>query len=196
MRPRAIYTRSLDVLAMAKELYPETPTKTGFMLGVGEERDEVKELLTDLRAHDVEIVTIGQYLRPSLKHHPLGASDAGRVRGAQGVRPVAGIRSRRERPAGAQLVSRPRTGGGGERGVSTDTLEYLWLGRVPYGDAWVLQRSLAQARARGEIGDVVLLLEHPPVYTMGRQGSTAHVPTGPSTWLARRGVRDVDRGGW
>ena len=41
------------------------------MVGLGEEMDEVKTLLTDLRAHDVEIVTIGQYLRPSLKHHPL-----------------------------------------------------------------------------------------------------------------------------
>ncbi len=80
--------------------------------------------------------------------------------------------------------------------MTTGTLEYLWLGRVPYGDAWVLQRSLAGARARGEIGDVVLLLEHPPVYTMGRNGSAAHVPSGVEH-LRALGAEyvDVDRGG-
>jgi lipoyl(octanoyl) transferase len=80
--------------------------------------------------------------------------------------------------------------------VSADTLEYLWLGRVPYDDAWVLQRHVAAARARGDIGDVVLLLEHPPVYTMGRNGSAAHVPSGPEH-LRSLGAQyvEVDRGG-
>ena len=50
---------------------PRSRTKSGLMLGLGESLDEVRELLTMMRAHDVEIVTIGQYLRPSLKHHPL-----------------------------------------------------------------------------------------------------------------------------
>ena len=60
----------------------------------------------------------------------------------------------------------------------------------------MLQRSLAGARARGEIGDVVLLLEHPPVYTMGRNGSAAHVPSGVEH-LRALGAEyvDVDRGG-
>jgi lipoyl(octanoyl) transferase len=77
-----------------------------------------------------------------------------------------------------------------------DSLEHLWLGRIPYRDAWALQRHLAEARARGEIGDVVVLLEHPPVYTMGRTGSPEHVPTGVQH-LRSLGAEylDVDRGG-
>jgi lipoic acid synthetase len=71
VRPQAIYQRSLDVLAWAKEMRPEMPTKSGFMLGLGEERDEIIKLLEDLRAHKVDIVTIGQYLRPSFDHLPI-----------------------------------------------------------------------------------------------------------------------------
>jgi lipoic acid synthetase len=71
VRPQAIYERSLDVLAWAKEMRPAAPTKSGFMLGLGEERDEVIQLLRDLRAHQVDIVTIGQYLRPSFDHLPI-----------------------------------------------------------------------------------------------------------------------------
>jgi lipoyl(octanoyl) transferase len=76
------------------------------------------------------------------------------------------------------------------------SLEHTWLGRVPYRDAWVLQRQLAAARARGEIGDVLLLLEHPPVYTMGRTGSADHVPSGVDH-LVSLGAEyvEVDRGG-
>ena len=75
-------------------------------------------------------------------------------------------------------------------------LEHLWLGRVPYAAAWDLQRLLAAARARGEVGDVVLLLEHPPVYTMGRTGSPEHVPSGPEALRALGAdYLDVDRGG-
>jgi lipoic acid synthetase len=71
VRPQAVYERSLDVLAWAKEMYPEKPTKTGFMLGLGETHDEIVELLRDIRAHKVDIVTIGQYLRPSPQHLPI-----------------------------------------------------------------------------------------------------------------------------
>jgi lipoyl(octanoyl) transferase len=76
------------------------------------------------------------------------------------------------------------------------TLEYLWLGRVPYRDAWTLQRHLAAARARGEIDDLVLLVEHAPVYTMGRNGSREHVPSG-ADHLVALGAEyvEVDRGG-
>jgi lipoyl(octanoyl) transferase len=76
------------------------------------------------------------------------------------------------------------------------TLEYLWLGRVPYRDAWALQRRLAAARAGGEIDDLVLLVEHPPVYTMGRTGSASHVPRGADHLVALGAdYLEVDRGG-
>lgn len=71
VRPQAVYERSLETLAAAKEMRPEMPVKSGFMLGLGEEREEVIQLLRDLRAHKVDIVTIGQYLRPSFDHLPI-----------------------------------------------------------------------------------------------------------------------------
>lgn len=71
VRPQAVYERSLQVLAWAKECNPEKPTKTGFMLGLGETHDEIVELLRDIRARNVDIVTIGQYLRPTLDHLPI-----------------------------------------------------------------------------------------------------------------------------
>jgi lipoyl synthase len=71
VRPQAIYERSLAALALIKSLNPQIPTKSGFMLGLGEEHDEVVQLLRDLRDHQVDIVTIGQYLRPSFQHLPI-----------------------------------------------------------------------------------------------------------------------------
>jgi lipoic acid synthetase len=71
VRPKAGYRQSLELLQEAKRLEPRSRTKSGLMVGLGEEMHEVKKLLRDLRAHDVEIVTIGQYLRPSIKHHPV-----------------------------------------------------------------------------------------------------------------------------
>jgi lipoic acid synthetase len=71
VRPKSGYRRSLSVLRAAKEMAPRSRTKSGLMVGLGEDLDEVHRLLRDLREHQVEIVTIGQYLRPSLKHHPL-----------------------------------------------------------------------------------------------------------------------------
>ena len=71
VRFQARYERSLELLRRASEWRPRIPTKTGFMLGLGEERDEVSELLRDLRAVDVDLLTVGQYLRPSAKHLPV-----------------------------------------------------------------------------------------------------------------------------
>lgn len=71
VRAKARYDRSLWVLRRAKELDPAMLTKSGLMLGVGEEREEVVQTLRDLRTIGVDIVTIGQYLRPSLRHLPV-----------------------------------------------------------------------------------------------------------------------------
>ena len=71
VRLGARYMRSLDMLAYAKKLRPEVPTKSGLMLGLGETLDEVLQVMRDLRAHNVDIVTLGQYLRPSPKHLPI-----------------------------------------------------------------------------------------------------------------------------
>ena len=71
VRPQAKYRRSLEVLRYAKELNPEGLTKSGFMLGLGEVEEEIKATMRDLREHDVDILTIGQYLRPTENHLPM-----------------------------------------------------------------------------------------------------------------------------
>lgn len=71
VRPQAVYGRSLELLRRAKELAPETLTKSGFMVGLGETRAELEQTLCDLRDHGCDIVTIGQYLRPGRQHLPV-----------------------------------------------------------------------------------------------------------------------------
>ena len=71
VRLGARYERSLDILAYAKQLRPDIPTKSGIMLGLGETLEEVHQVMRDLRAHKVDILTVGQYLRPSPKHLPV-----------------------------------------------------------------------------------------------------------------------------
>lgn len=68
VRPMANYQQSLNVLKQAKGIDPEILTKSGFMVGLGESREEVLELMRDLRQANVNILTIGQYLMPSRKH--------------------------------------------------------------------------------------------------------------------------------
>jgi len=71
IRSGARYDRSLKLLALAKKQNPKLLTKSGLMLGLGEEDHEVEEALHDLRAHNVDQLTVGQYLRPSAWHHPV-----------------------------------------------------------------------------------------------------------------------------
>ena len=71
VRPQAKYERTLGVLKTVKELDPTIHTKSGIMLGLGETRDEVIKTLEDLRSIGVDAVTIGQYLRPTMKHLPV-----------------------------------------------------------------------------------------------------------------------------
>ena len=73
VRPRARYAQSLTVLETVAREHPELTVKSGFMVGLGETAVEIYALMDDLKAHGVDIVTIGQYLRPSLKHVPVVA---------------------------------------------------------------------------------------------------------------------------
>jgi lipoic acid synthetase len=67
-RPGGRYPRVMDIFRTAKELAPDIPTKTGIILGMGETLEEVENVMRDLRAVDVDILTLGQYLRPSDSH--------------------------------------------------------------------------------------------------------------------------------
>ena len=66
--PRAGYQQTLDVLAYAKTYRPEVITKTSLMLGLGESEAELQQCMDDLRGHNVDVLTLGQYLQPT-KHH-------------------------------------------------------------------------------------------------------------------------------
>jgi lipoic acid synthetase len=71
VRPGSDYAWSLTLLKRFKGLHPEVPTKSGLMLGVGERIEEVEQVMRDLRAHDCEMLTLGQYLQPSMHHLPV-----------------------------------------------------------------------------------------------------------------------------
>jgi len=95
-RPGADYVGSLRLLREFKARVPKVPTKSGLMLGLGESDEEIIEVLKDLRAHDVDMLTLGQYLQPSAHHlsvqryvSPQGFDELGRVARELGFRHVA-----------------------------------------------------------------------------------------------------------
>ncbi|MDQ6699786.1 MAG: lipoyl synthase [Acidobacteriota bacterium] len=73
VRPQANYVQSLEVLEFARRHRPEVLTKSGFMVGLGESSEEIRQLLIDLRARDVDVATIGQYLQPTRRNLPVSA---------------------------------------------------------------------------------------------------------------------------
>jgi lipoic acid synthetase len=71
VRRQAVYSRSIDLLKRVKEINPGKISKSGLMLGLGEEKEEVLQVMADLCAVSCDLLTLGQYLRPSGKHHPV-----------------------------------------------------------------------------------------------------------------------------
>lgn len=71
VRPQGEYQRSLEVLRRSRQLSPKIYTKSGIMVGLGESDEEVRQVMTELREVDCDILTIGQYLQPTPKHYPL-----------------------------------------------------------------------------------------------------------------------------
>jgi len=71
VRPMAVYSRSLELLRRVKAAAPEIKTKSGLMVGLGETYDEVMDAIRELRSDRVDFLTVGQYLAPSAKHHPV-----------------------------------------------------------------------------------------------------------------------------
>jgi lipoic acid synthetase len=68
IRPKAIFERSLELLRVVKEIEPDMVTKSGVMVGLGEEKEELLQVFRAMRAHSIDVLTVGQYLRPSKKH--------------------------------------------------------------------------------------------------------------------------------
>ena len=70
-RPGSDYQHSLELLRRYKAMMPHIPTKSGIMVGLGETDEEVREIMHDMRAHNIEMITVGQYLQPSDGHLPV-----------------------------------------------------------------------------------------------------------------------------
>ena len=114
VRPQAKPERSLAVLRMAKEMNPAGLTKSGFMVGLGERWDEILQVMDDLRAVDVDILTIGQYLQPSKNHLPIQRyyhpdefvelADEGRQRGFKWVESAPLVRSSYHADGQARII--------------------------------------------------------------------------------------------
>lgn len=71
VRPKAVYTQSLELLKRSKEYRPRSVSKSGVMVGLGETRDELEATFQDMRRHSVDVLTVGQYLRPTPRHLPV-----------------------------------------------------------------------------------------------------------------------------
>ena len=109
VRPGARYFHSLRLLQRVKEIDPAMFTKSGIMVGLGEERNEVLQVMDDLRSADVDFLTIGQYLQPTRKHHEVDAlRAAGRIQGAGDDRLRQGIPDGVGLAADALVASRRR----------------------------------------------------------------------------------------
>ncbi len=116
VRPQAKYERSLELLQHAKRMDPLSLTKTGIMVGIGERWDEILQVLDDMRGHDVDIVTIGQYLQPSRFHLPIERyyepaeferlKEEGEARGFRWVESGPLVRSSYHADGQAHLISR------------------------------------------------------------------------------------------
>jgi lipoic acid synthetase len=96
VRPQAVYQRSLELLRQSKLMNPELSTKSGLMVGLGETREQILEVMDDLRAVGCDMLTLGQYLRPSNWHlevvkfiTPEQFEELGRIAKAKGFRAVA-----------------------------------------------------------------------------------------------------------
>ena len=106
VRSRAKYRTSLQVLRRAKELSPKIVTKSGVMLGLGETEPELFQTMDDLREVGCQVLTLGQYLRPTPKHLPVVVHHAGAIRSLRRDRARQGLRACRFRAARPQLLSR------------------------------------------------------------------------------------------
>ncbi len=196
--PRAGYEQTLGVLAHAKRHRAGLLTKSSLMLGLGESDAEIEQCMADLRGAGVDLLTLGQYLRPTAQHLPVeryvtpGEFERYRERGlAHGFREcVAGplVRSsyRAERALAGDNVglSLREPAAPAARGA-----EIHWLGRVAYGPAWQSMRRYTEQRGPGA-SDQIWLLEHEPVFTLGMNADAMHVLAPGDVPIVR-----VDRGG-
>jgi lipoic acid synthetase len=202
--PRAGYEQTIAVLAHAKQYKPAVLTKTSLMLGLGETDEEIAQVMDDLRAANVDLLTLGQYLRPTLHHLPVQRfvtpAEFDKYRQwalAKGFRecvsgPLVRSSYRAEQALAGNNAGIKNRGAGegnpGEIQVSPPgaSRSYIspgfpspaplvrWLGRVEYEPTWREMQRITDTRD-ASTPDEIWLLEHPPVFTQGLNGDPGHV---------------------
>jgi lipoyl synthase len=176
--PRAGYEQTIAVLAHAKQYKPGVLTKTSLMLGLGETDAEIAATMDDLRAANVDLLTLGQYLRPTMHHLPVQRfvtpAEFDKYRQwalAKGFREcVSGPLVRSSYRAEQAVLGLTPTK---EIGVEA-TPSVKWLGRVDYVPTWREMQRITDTRDEST-PDEIWLLEHPPVFTQGLNGNPSHV---------------------
>jgi len=187
--PRADYQQTIAVLAHAKQYKPSVLTKTSLMLGLGETDAEIAQCMDDLRAANVDLLTLGQYLRPTMHHLPVERfvtpAEFDKYRQwalAKGFRecvsgPLVRSSYRAEQAlAGnnAGLINAEDGAGTTIRPYSAASPVVKWLGKVEYEPTWRDMQRITDTRD-ANTPDEIWLLEHPPVFTQGLNGNPGHV---------------------
>jgi lipoyl synthase len=182
--PRATYEQTLAVLEHAKKFKPSVLTKTSLMLGLGETDEEIAQTMDDLRAVNVDLLTLGQYLRPTVHHLPVQRF----VTPAEfdQYRAWALAKGFRECVAGPLVRSSYRAeqalngNNAGLKNVENGSVPFSaplsvkWLGRVDYVPTWREMQRITDTRD-ANTPDEIWLLEHPPVFTLGMNADQGHV---------------------
>ena len=190
--PRAGYEQTIAVLAHAKNYKPSVLTKTSLMLGLGETDEEITQCMDDLRAANVDLLTLGQYLRPTVHHLPVQRF----VTPAEfdQYREWALARGFRECVSGPLVRSSYRAEqalAGNNAGIRNEAAQKLadaaaaaafpssasavkYLGRVDYEPTWREMQRITDTRDQ-HTPDEIWLLEHPPVFTLGLNADPSHV---------------------
>jgi lipoic acid synthetase len=217
--PRASYEQTIAVLAHAKKYRPDVLTKTSLMLGLGETDEEIAATMDDLRAVNVDLLTLGQYLRPTVHHlevqrfvTPAEFDQYREWALAKGFREcVAGplVRSsyRAEQALAGNNAGLNNSGAGkgfpgfaAEAPIDTQVLSanpgnpfpaprVKFLGRVDYEPTWREMQRITDTRD-ANTPDEIWLLEHPPVFTLGLNADPSHVLAAGDIPVVK-----IDRGG-
>jgi lipoic acid synthetase len=180
--PRASYEQTLSVLEHAKKYKPSVLTKTSLMLGLGETDEEIAQTMDDLRAVNVDLLTLGQYLRPTAHHLEVqrfvAPAEFDKYREwalAKGFREcVAGPLVRSSYRA-EQALAGILPGVNATKEIGAEAAPSVkWLGKVEYEPTWREMQRITDTRD-ANTPDEIWLLEHPPVFTLGMNADAGHV---------------------
>ncbi len=183
--PRAGYEQTIAVLAHAKKYKPSVLTKTSLMLGLGETDEEIAQCMDDLRAASVDLLTLGQYLRPTVHHLPVQRfvtpAEFDQYREwalAKGFRECVSGPLVRSSYRAEQALAGNNAGlrnGDSPHFQEMGTVPIVrWLGKVEYEPTWREMQRITDTRD-ASTPDEIWLLEHPPVFTLGLNADAGHV---------------------